>query len=47
MSNMLLFVEIMWVSGVAVIFILYFVVKYRIKKSREAESRSQKEEKAD
>lgn len=42
MSNMLLFVEILWVTGVAVIFILYFVVKYRIKKNKEAEERERR-----
>ncbi len=47
MSNMLLFVEILWVGGVAVIFILYFIVKWRIKKNQEAERQARDEEHTD
>ncbi len=47
MSNMLLFVEIFWVAGVAVIFILYFVVKWRIRKNKEAERQARDEERTD
>jgi len=44
MSSFLMVIEVLWVTGVAVIFILYFVVKRRIKKKKEAEARMQVEE---
>jgi len=43
MSNLLMVVEILWVAGVAVIFILYFVVKGRIRKKKEAAAQAQAE----
>jgi len=35
MESILWAIEILWIGGVAFIFVLYFVIKYKIKKNQQ------------